>query len=305
MIGSDQYINQQNYIDGNKKPSGAYVGQQLLATNGNAWEWSGTTWFIIKINGSLNNSDHLNEVSKGNIQGRVIVHKFGKHEDVQTTYEPCSIGGIYNTPQVSGAVALRVKAGNANDASGGSGARKILLQGLDETGAEVTETLNTNGASSGSAGSITFLRVYRSYITESGTYGSAAGGSHAASIVIETAAAAAWLTVDVTDFPKSQSQVGVYTVPLGKTAYLYSYVLTTDSNKSVDFLLFKRDNILETSAPYSAMRTVREHVGIQGHFDGEFLGGQKFNELTDIGWMVKAASAAVATADFEIELVDN
>ena len=249
--------------------------------------------------------EHFSDISKEKVNGTKLVHKFGKNEAVGTTYEPLSIGGVYQTPQVSGAVALRVKAGDTNDSPGGSGARKILIQGLDETGAEVTEELNTNGTSAGSNSAATFLRVYRSYITESGTYGNSSTGSHIASVVVETAAAAEWLTVDVTDFAKSQSQIGIYTVPLGKTAYLYEYVLTTDSNKAVDFLLFKRENILETAAPYSAMRCVREHVGIQGHFDSGFKGGQKFNELTDIGWMVKAASAAVATADFEIELVDN
>lgn len=251
------------------------------------------------------NKDEFFDISQGNRSGYSTVHKFGKNEDVPTTYEALSIGGIYNTPQVSGAVALRVKAGNANDSSAGTGARKIFVQGLDETGAEVTETLNTNGSSSGSAGSVTFLRTYRSYISESGTYGTAIAGSHAANIVLETAAAAEWLTVDVTDFPKSQSQIGVYTIPLGKVGYLFQYELTTDSNKAVDFLLFKRENILQTTPPYSAMRCVREHVGIQGHYEGAFKGGQSFDELTDIGWMVKAASAAIATADFEIILVDK
>ena len=56
--------------------------------------------------------DEFFEISQGNRGTTSIVHKFGKHEDVQTTYEPLAIGGIYNTPQVSGAVALRVKAGN-------------------------------------------------------------------------------------------------------------------------------------------------------------------------------------------------
>ena len=249
--------------------------------------------------------EHFSDISKGKVDGTTIVHKFGKHESVGTTYEPLAINGVYQTPQVSGAVSVRVKAGNTNDSSGGTGARKILIQGLDETGAEVSEVLNTNGASAGSVSSTTFLRIYRSYITESGTYAGAGSGSHAASILIETAAAAEWLTVDATDVARSQSQIGLYTVPLGKTAYLYEYALTTDSNKAVDFVLFKRENILETAAPYSARRIVREHVGIQGDFESGFKGAQKFSALTDIGFMVKAASAAVATADFEIELVDD
>ena len=249
--------------------------------------------------------DQFFEISQGNRSGYSLVHKFGKHEDVQTTYQALSVGGIYQAPQVSGAVALRIKAGDANDSSAGTGARKILVQGLDETGAEVTESLNTNGASSGSVGSVTFMRVYRSYVEESGTYATGASQSHAASIIIESAAAAEWLTIDVTDVARSQSQIGNYTVPLGKEAYVFEYSLTTDSNKAVDFLFFKRENILQTSAPYSAKRVVREHVGIQGHYDGTFKGGQKFDELTDIGWMVKSASAAIATVDFEIVLVDK
>ena len=251
----------------------------------------------------IGSTDFFAEVAKNNVAGHSLVHKFGKHENVGASYQPLAIGGVYQTPQVSGAVALRVKAGNANDSPGGSGARKIFLQGVDDTGAEVTDLLNTNGASAGSAGSTLFLRTYRSYIDESGTYGSSSGGSHAANIVIETVAGDPWLTVDATDFARSQSQIGSYTVPLGFEAYVHEYSLTTSSNKAVDFLFFKRENILQTSAPYSAMRCVREHVGIQGYYPGEFKGGQMFDELTDIGWMVKAAATAVATVDFEIVLV--
>ena len=51
MSGSDKYVNQENYIDGDAKPSGGFIGQELLATNGNAWEWSGAEWFPIKVAG--------------------------------------------------------------------------------------------------------------------------------------------------------------------------------------------------------------------------------------------------------------
>jgi len=247
------------------------------------------------------------EISKGNITDHSLVHKFGKNEDVGSAFEPLAIGGIYQTPQVSGATTLRVKAGDANDTAAGSGAREVTLEGLDETGALVTEAIATNGASSGTAGSVTWLRLFRAYVSESGTYANATTGSHADDIVIETTGGVAWLTIDTDsqDFERGQSQVGSYTVPLGKTAYLHEYVLTTDSNKAVDFVFMQRQGILETSAPYQAMRCVIEEVGIQGYFPGSFLGGQSFPELTDIGFMVKAASTAVVTADFEIVLVDN
>ncbi len=53
MAGEDKYANRENYIFGNPKPDGAHIGQELLATNGNAWEWSGTQWFATKIAGKV------------------------------------------------------------------------------------------------------------------------------------------------------------------------------------------------------------------------------------------------------------
>jgi hypothetical protein len=254
--------------------------------------------------------DYFHEVAEGNVVGHSLVHKFGRNNNVGLTYEPLSIGAIYQTPQVSGATTLRVKAGgNVNDNQAGSGARSIYVEGVDSTGALVSEVLLTNatdGTLVGVTGTQSFLRVFRSYVASSGTYATAAAGSHSADIVIEDSAGTAdWLTINSNGFARGQGQIGVYTVPLGKKAYVYNYLLTTDSNKAVDFIFFQRQNILETSAPYSGMRAVVEEVGLQGSLLGEFKGGQAFGELTDIGWMVKAAAAAEVTVDFEIMLADN
>lgn len=253
----------------------------------------------------VTDAESIFAIAKGDVVGHSIVYKFGKHEDVGTTFEPLSIGGVYQTPQVSGATTLRVKAGNTNDTAGGSGARLITIQGLDETGALATESLPTSGTSAGTAGTVTWLRVFRAFVAESGTYATAGADSCAADIVIETTGGVAWLTIDKPDICRAQSQIGQYTVPLGKTAYVSSYLLTTDSNKAVDFVFFMRGGILDTAPPYQAKRTVVEEIGVQGHLAGSFNGGEMFPELTDIGWMVKAAAAAEVTVDFQVVLVDN
>jgi len=116
--------------------------------------------------------EFLIEVEKGNIPGHSIINKFGKHEDVGYTFEPLAIHGIYNTPQPANAVTLRVKAGDVDDDAGGDGARLITLQGLDETGAEVTEDIAPNGTSSGIASTTTWIRMPRAFVAESGTYAS-------------------------------------------------------------------------------------------------------------------------------------
>ena len=57
MDGSDLYVNQKNYVDGDDKPAGAFIGQQLLATNGSTWEWSGTTWISTGVLGASNSAE--------------------------------------------------------------------------------------------------------------------------------------------------------------------------------------------------------------------------------------------------------
>lgn len=247
-------------------------------------------------------------ITAGEVDGLSIVHKFGRDPAATTTFAPVSQGGLYRTPQVAGATALRVKAGgNANDTAAGTGARTILLQGLDATGTLQTSTLTTAGASASAASSETYIRLFRAYVATSGTYASSSAGSHSAAITIEKAAGSEdWLTIGATDFPKGQSEVGCYTVPLGKVAYIPTYKFSTDSTKSTDLLLFQRRDILQTEAPYSAMRLVHEVQAVAGTgvIRPEVPFGP-FPTLTDLGFMSKVSTGTGSVSvNFEIFLVD-
>lgn len=258
---------------------------------------------------NLRNRDWLIEVQKGNIAGHSVVQKFGHNPLVGTSFVPVTSIGAYPTPQVSGATTLRIKAGgSANDTAAGTGAREIELQGLDETGAYVTETLATAGASASSVTTTTFMRLYRIYVTASGTYASSAAASHEGAIVIENGTGGTdWAQIDLNDFANSQSKIGVYTVPLGKTAYILSARISAESTKVVDAVFFQRQGILETAAPYSAMRVNYELAGITDTRQIVMKSSTSpFPELTDIGFMAKVASGtADVDVDFEILLVDN
>ena len=256
---------------------------------------------LVSASNPMPTSDLLLEIRRGNVPNTNIVHKFGSRYDIGGTYAPVTTNGVYMTPQPASAVALRVKAGNANDTAAGSGAREVTLQGLDETGAFTEESIATAGASASAVTTTTWIRLFRLWVSASGTYASPSAASHAAAIVIETAAAAEWAQIDATGIPKGQSQIAIYTVPLGRTAYLATYKMTTDEIKPVDFILFKREGILDSAAPYQARRTVTELFGIEGfHFDHPATPYGPFNELTDMGWMAQGASTPDVTVDFEL-----
>ena len=244
------------------------------------------------------------DISRGISQGVTKNHKFGRNKVVGATFAPIAIGGIYRTPQASAATALRIKAGgNANDTANGSGARAVSLTGLNALGIEVSETIVTNGTSASLATEQQFIRLYRALVTASGTYAGAAAGSHAAGIVIERASGSEdWATIADTDFARSQSQVAAYSVPRNRTAFISSIKISSDADKKVNLILFQRQSILQTAAPYEAMRVVEEYPQIAGvhdiHFD-QPLG--PFPELTDIGFMGKALSnTADITVSYEI-----
>lgn len=258
---------------------------------------------------SNNEIEYGLDMAKGLISGKEVIHKFGKNAAVGTSFVTLSAGGVYMTPQVSGATTLRIKAGgNAADTAAGAGAREVTLEGLDATGAYITETLTTAGASASEVTSKSFLRLFRFRVTASGTYATMSTGSHGADIVIENGGGGTnWGTILKTGIGASTSQVGMYTVPLGKEAYITSVFLTVDSTKAADVMFFERENILETAAPYSAAVLGIEFKAIVTPTAlKQILPRGPFPALTDIGFLGKVGTGTGDVAvDFEIILKDT
>lgn len=250
-------------------------------------------------------SDFHYDIARGEFSPYTVVHKFGYNEAVGTTFEPITVGGIYRTPQSTSATTLRIKAGNANDTAAGSGARAVTLVGINASGAEITETLATAGTSASSNTTNSFMRLYRAYVSASGTYATATAGSHSAAIVIENSAGTeTWGTIDATDFPKGQTNIGAYTVPTGYRAFIKNIHIYVEAAKPGTIIFFHRANILETAAPYTAMREAYTAVGVDGEdtitYDAP-LG--PYAASTDIGFMGKVASGTAAmSVNFDIYL---
>jgi hypothetical protein len=253
-------------------------------------------------------ADFYTEVAKGNVPGHTLVHKFGHNSATPTTLTPiCSIGD-YITLQPASATTLRIKAGgDANDTAAGSGAREVTLQGLDETGTLVSESIATAGASASAVTTTTFIRLFRIKVTASGTYATSTTASHTAAITIENGAGGTdWGTIDLNGFALSQSTIGAYSVPLGKTAYLISYDINAETTKIVDAVFFQRQSILDAAAPYEAMRIVFEIVGLTDTRSKVLNAPIAFPALTDIGFMAKVSTGtANVSVNFDILLVDD
>jgi hypothetical protein len=239
------------------------------------------------------------DIARGLAPGCVSSFRFGRNTAIGSAYTPVTRSGFYRTPQATAAVALRLKAGgNANDTANGSGAREITIIGLDSNGDVITETLATAGASASAATAQTFMRLTKAFVSKSGTYATQTAGTQAGSITIENAAGGEdWALIADGTLGKGTAEIGSYTTPLGKSAAVFNITVSSDADKKANIVMFKRENILETVAPYSPMSLVVEYPQSSGLIDVGFNPPLYFPPLCDFGFL---ATVSASTVDVSI-----
>lgn len=251
--------------------------------------------------------DYYLEVKKGNVPGSSIVHKFGS-ANLTTTIAPICRAGVYQTPTAN--IALEFISDNVNDTAAGTGARSVQITGLQNVGgvwSEVTQTIATNGTTA-VAVPTSLIRVTTWKVATSGTYANATSGSHAGTLTLRTAGAGAtWASIPPTPFPAGRSQIGVYSVPSGKTAYLLSKQVFVDTTKTADIYFFERSAANTVAAPYGPMTLIQREIGVAGGFLLETKAPKApFVGPCDIGFMgVVAAGTCECSVEFELLLVDD
>lgn len=239
------------------------------------------------------------DIARGIANGVRVINHFGRNTSVGSIFTPITRSGFYRTPQVSGATALRVKAGgNINDTANGTGGRAVTLIGLDATGALISETVATAGASASQPTTKTFIRLLDAFVSASGTYATQTSPSHSGTITIENAAGGSdWAQISDGSFPRGDSEIGVYTTPKGRSAYVQAIRISSDADKKTNIVLFKRSGILETTAPYSPMVLISEFPSVSGSLQVDYDPPLAFPELTDFGFM---ASTSTSTVDVSV-----
>jgi hypothetical protein len=238
------------------------------------------------------------DVARGLAPGCKGFFRFGRNTAIGLPYTPVTRSGFYRTPQANAATALRVKAGgNANDTANGTGARSITLVGLDASGNVISETIATAGTSASAATTQTFIRLTEAFVASSGTYASQSAGSQAGTITIENAANTEdWAVIADGTLGKGQTEVAVHTTPRNKEAVVMNITVSSDVDKKANIVMFKRENILQTAAPYSPLKLVLEFPQSAGLTDIKFDPPLHFPPLTDFGFLASVSSSTVDVA---------
>ena len=244
--------------------------------------------------------DHTDlAISRGHSIGYRTLYKFGYNPDVDTQEETVW-GNAGNYIWLDSAVTMFVSSTSANDSGTGIGARTILIQGLDENYNEIEETITLNGQTQ-VATQLSYLRVYRSFVTLAGSNEGTSGviyiGSSGATGGVPNSTVYASISIG------NQTQIAAYTVPAGYTLYVDEINFTaavSQAQKLVHCKFNSRDygsNVFRTRF----VQVIQSNQLIQS-----FKYPQGFAEKTDLECRVSTDTSNTAIgASFQGVLIKN
>lgn len=238
------------------------------------------------------------QVSRGQIMGHRAVTIFGYNADVDTSEETIwTGGGVLSRPAAAGV--LKVSSSSTDDAAAGTGARTIVLNGLDANYNEISETIELNGQTAVNT-TKSFLRVQDLYVATTGSGLTAAGIIYVGTGVV-TAGVPATIYGEIA-IGNNASLMAHYTIPAGYTAYftygnIGSGQLTGSHQVTGRLLTINGTGIRKTSA------IVAFGSGVQNFI---FQAPIAIPEKNDIeAAAVSSAGNAVVSATIQIVLIKN
>ena len=230
---------------------------------------------------SINNAPFGLALQKGEINRFGGIHKFGLNTAVGTSFETIWDGNnTYTYPSSAGTATVTSSNTSADNAG------TVEVEGLDANYDVATETITIGG----SAGSTSFIRVYRAVMKTANT-----GNANVGDLTI---------TVSSTAVAKIQAGYGqslmcVYTVPRNYIAYL----MQIDIGSSKD--LENEIRFITKNISNGNVWNTRAFITTRGGFiEKNYVIPIKIEEKTDIELIGKASATSSISGGFELVLQD-
>jgi hypothetical protein len=155
------------------------------------------------------------QVARGQVGGHSVVTVSGYNSDVDTAWEMITPIGDLSFPAT--ALQMTVSSSSASDTAAGTGARTVLISGLDANYAVITETVTMNGQTAVTTTN-SFLRINNMLVTTAGTGLANAGTIYIGSGTVTSGVPAVIYNVIAVGYNNATSSQ--YTIPAGYTGYL-------------------------------------------------------------------------------------
>ena len=225
-------------------------------------------------------------ISSGKIDKLSGIHKFGYNDTITTAAETVwESGGVYSTYPTSGA-ALELTNTVTDGTDDGV---EITIEGLDYDYNLLTETVTTESDGGGVTDSGAWIRVFRAYVSGD----QALTGN--VNIHTEGDSGEQWAYINNA---YQQTQMAVYTVPAGKTAYLTKLEVGYDKQNDYEVRVMVRE-------PGKVFRCQGVLTGFAESMDRHFEIPFHIPEKSDIRIDAKCGATGGVSAAFDLVLEDE
>lgn len=238
------------------------------------------------------------QAARGQIAWHRIVHVWGFNPDIDTTEETVwPDGGAAPVPGV--ATVMKVSSTSTDDAAAGTGARTIVIQGLDSSHNEISETVTLNGQTAVNTTKL-FLHINYIYVATVGSGGKNAGIIYVGDGVVTLGVPATIYGIVNTGF--NASTTAFYTIPAGYTAYMYQGSISSGqsggSTEVTGYLILRDPNNVSRVAAVTALNN--------GQAVYDFPLPIKIDEKNSVeARAIGAAPNNVVSANFQLLLIKN
>jgi hypothetical protein len=198
-------------------------------------------WLQIGAAGSacIISKDFAFEIQKGNITGHSLVTMVGHNNAVGAAIEDIrTAGGTYTF--LDTAIAMTLSSDNANDTVLGTGARTVLISGLDNNYNLISETKSLAGQTA-VALTNSYLRVHEMRVLTAGANNQAynLGNIYVGSGTVTAGVPA--VIHQSADIGENYGRAARYTIPLGYTGYMLEHDFSaTGNNVAAECFIYSR-----------------------------------------------------------------
>jgi hypothetical protein len=225
--------------------------------------------------------------------------QFGINTNVDQTNETVWIGGsVYTFP--TAASVLKISSSSADDDVAGTGARTVLVDGLNANYERVTEIVSLDGQTQVDTTN-SYIRVNKMIVLTAGS-----GGTSVGNIYAGTGAAVSGVpptVVNQTGILANETESSFYTVPVGYTAFINAWTMSSGNTTADEWTRFTL-----RIRPFGGVFGIKAqyHIPASGIYECMAVYPLPVPEKSDIDVLAATSDGtASVSSQFQIVLIKN
>ena len=242
---------------------------------------------------------HL-QVARGQITFHEAFCQFGINTNVATSNETVWIGssGVYAFPTV--AAVMKISSSSNDDDAAGTGARTVLVDGLNANYERVTEVVSLDGQTQVDTTN-SYIRVNKMIVLTAGS-----GGTSVGTIYAGTGAAVSGVPPTVVNqmgILANETESSFYTVPVGYTAFINAWTMSSGNTTADEWTRFTF-----RIRPFGGVFGIKAqyHIPASGIYECMAVYPLPVPEKSDIDVLAATSDGtASVSSQFQIVLIKN